>query len=471
MDLPEPVAVDPTLEKNSKERGMKTTTAQSPAPKAGAETLTRSLEYRDLLAYGLAYIAPVAPLATLGFVWNASAGLVALAYLLGALCMYFTAKSYAVMTEEVPNAGSVYGFARHCLGGLAGFVAGWLILLDYLLIPALVFLLMSVGMGTLIPEIPRAAWLVILISSAVGINWFGVTVTSRVNVFSVKAQILMVLTLMALCIYALYQGKGSGGLTLAPFYSAEGFSATHVFAGTSICVLSFLGFDAISTLAEEVKGGDRKVVGRAIMHVLLIAGAFFVLLTWVLGNLMIGLDVQDPATAIFELTADRIGPWASTALAWLLALIVGFTNALPMQIGVARVLFAMGRDRQLPHAFARLHKKHGTPHIALLFASAFSLIVAIVLRNDIDLMASFVNFGALSAFLLLHLSVLVHFAWRKRSKNYLAHWCVPILGIAVVLAVFSGMAATALFMGAMWLVLGLGYWRFLSARHRVELAV
>ena len=113
--------------------------------------LRRTLGYRDLMAYGLAYIAPVAPLSTFGFVWEASGGLIALAYLLGAICMYFTAKSYAVMTEVIPTAGSVYGFARISLGTLPGFVAGWLILLDYLLIPALIFLLMSVGMQQLVP--------------------------------------------------------------------------------------------------------------------------------------------------------------------------------------------------------------------------------------------------------------------------------------------------------------------------------
>jgi len=442
--------------------------AQTVASGAG---LRRSLDYKDLVAYGLAYIAPVAPLATLGFVWGASGGLVALAYLLGAICMYFTAKSYAVMTEEVPNAGSVYGFARFSLGPLLGFIAGWLILLDYLLIPALIFLLMSVGMGTLMPQIDRATWLVVLVLSAICINWFGVTVTSRVNKYSVRAQFAMMFALLALALYALYNGQGTGGLTSKPFYAPAAFSPAQIFSATSICILSFLGFDAISTLAEEVKTDDRRIVGKAIIHVLLISGSFFVLSTWVLGNLMDGMTMQDPATAIFELSASRIAPWVATALAWLMAIIVGFTNALPMQVGVARVLFAMGRDHQLPTAFAKLHPKHNTPHVAMLFASLLSLTVALIMRNDIDLLASFVNFGALSAFLLLHVSVLVHMAWRKRSKHYFAHWIVPILGIIVVTAVFTGMHTTALGVGGVWLVLGIAYGLYLRAKHRVELAV
>ncbi|MCP1572696.1 APC family permease [Herbaspirillum rubrisubalbicans] len=432
--------------------------------------LTRSLEYRDLLAYGLAYIAPVAPLSTLGFVWAASGGLIALAYLLGAICMYFTAKSYAVMTEVVPSAGSVYGIARYCLGGFPGFLAGWLVLLDYLLIPSLIFLLMSVGMGTLMPQIDRATWIIILVSIALLINWFGVTVTSRVNMLSVAAQFIIVLGLLILGLHALLKGHG-GGLDLQPFYSSELFSLGKVFSATSICILSYLGFDAISTLSEEVKSDDRKLIGRAIVNVLLISGVLCVLITWILGCLMRDVRVDDPAAAIFSLTAQHFGPIYAIALAWLLALTVGFTNALPMQIGVARVLFAMGRDRQLPAMFATLHKTHRTPYIAMLFSTVLSLVIALLMRNDIDGLASFVNFGALSAFLFLHVSVLVHMGWKQRSKQIFAHWCVPIAGIAVVLMVFTGMAPIALKLGAAWLVVGVVYGLFLRARHRVELAV
>jgi amino acid transporter len=354
---------------------------------------------------------------------------------------------------------------------LPGFLAGWLILLDYLLIPSLIFLLMSVGMGTLIPQIDRAAWLIILVTTAVTINWFGVTVTSRVNMFSVKAQFCIVFAILVFGVYTLYSNKEFGGLTLKPFYASGSFSVNKVFTATSICVLSFLGFDAISTLAEEVKGDNRKVVGKAIVSVLLISGAFFVLTAWILGNLMPGLDIKDPATAIFDLTTIRFGAWFSVALAWSLTFIVSFTNALPMQIGVARVLFAMGRDRQLPAVLATLHKKHGTPYVAMLFSSILSLGVALIMRNDIDVLASFVNFGALSAFLLLHLSVLVQMVWRKRSKRYFAHWCVPVFGIAVVLAVFSGMAPAALKVGFIWLAIGVAYGLFLRSRRRAELAV
>ena len=163
-------------------------------------SLKRTLRYPDLIVYGLAYIAPITPLSTLGFVWEASNGLIALAYVLGGICMYFTARSYATMTETVPTAGSVYGFARHSLGPFPGFIAGWLILLDYLLIPSFVYVLIAVALGTLVPGVDRSVWIVLMASVTLGINWFGVTVTSRANMIAVAIQIVVMLGFMALCV-------------------------------------------------------------------------------------------------------------------------------------------------------------------------------------------------------------------------------------------------------------------------------
>jgi len=413
------------------------------APSSGAVGLKRSLSYWDLVLYGLAYIAPFAPLSTLGFVWNESNGLIVLAYVLGGVCMYFTAQSYATMTEMLPTAGSVYGFARHCLGAYPGFIAGWMILLDYLLIPAFVYVLIAVALETLLPGIDRGVWIVSLVAVTTAVNWFGITVTSRANFASVALQVIILLGFMLLGVIALYAGKGHGGLTLKPLFDAATFNAGRIFSATSICIMSFLGFDAVSTLAEEVRGGDRRVVGRAIIAVLVLSATFFVALTWILGDLLPGIRIKDPAAAVYELAAWATGPWTAVVLAWAYALIVGLSNALPMQVGVARVVFAMGRDRQLPSILARIHPRYHTPYVGMLVTAAISLGVALVMKNQLDDLASIVNFGALSGFLLLHISVLARFAVKLRSRTWIAHWAVPICGIIVVLAVFSGMSSLA----------------------------
>ncbi len=431
--------------------------------------LKRTLGYWDLIVYGLAYIAPIAPLSTLGFVYDASHGLIALAYVLGAICMYFTAQNYALMSESVPSAGSVYGFARFALGRFAGFLAGWMILLDYLLIPALVYVLIGVALGVLVPSVDRAVWIVLMVAFTLGVNWFGVKVTTRANFIAVGFQVLLLVLLLVLGVFALLRGQGSGGLTFAPFYDPKTFEIGAIFAATSICVNSFLGFDAISTLSEEVRGGDKRLVGRAILGVLLISGTFFVVVAWVLGNLMRGLTIHDPSAAAYEMTGLTIGAWASVALAWGYATLIGFSNALPMQVGVARVLFAMGRDKQLPTVLARVHPKYHTPYVGMLVTAVISLVVAIAMRNQLDDLATTVNFGALSGFLLLHISVLVRFGIRERSRRWFAHWLSPILGILVVLGVFSGMAGLAIRLGFAWLAVGLVWGVVLHRLQRDEI--
>ncbi len=434
-------------------------------------TLRRTLSYYDLLIYGLAYVAPTAPITTLGFVWQESHGLIVLAYLLGGVCMFFTAKSYALMTESVPSAGSVYGFARHALGPFWGFLAGWMILLDYLLIPSYIYVMMAVALGTLVPQVDRGIWILALGGVTLGINWFGLRVTSKVNLFSVSAQLAIVLLLIVCAGIALHAGKGAGGLTMHPLYAPGSFHLGGIFAATSICVMSFLGFDAVSTLSEEVASDDRRIVGRAIIGVLVLSAILFSVMAWVLGDLMAGFVMRDPAAAIFDLSGAAIGGWMAILLAWSNATLVGFTNALPMQVGVARVLFAMGRDRQLPAVLSRVHPIHGTPYVGMIVTTVLSIGVALAMRNQMDQLVSVVNFGALSGFLLLHCSVIALFGLKRGSGRRFAYLVSPIAGIVVVALVLSGMSTLAKLLGAAWLIAGLLYGAFLAHRRRTELTI
>jgi amino acid transporter len=435
------------------------------------QSLRRTLTYYDLVIYGIAYVCPFGIFQSLGFVWQASDGLIVLAYVLATICMYFTAKSYALMTEAVPSAGSIYGYARHALGPFAGFIGGWMILLDYLLIPAYVYVFMAVALGTLMPQVDRAFWIVTLGVATLAINWFGVKVTSRVNLISVAIQLAVIALLLTLGVAALYHGKGNGALTLRPLYAPDLYHLKSIFTATSICVMSYLGFDAISTLSEEVKSDDKRIVGRAILSVLLIAAGILAVISWVFGDLMSGFSIKDPAAATYEVVAWAMGPAASALTAWVMATVVGVTNALPMQVGVARVMYAMGRDRQLPAVLAKIHPKHGTPYVGMVATTAISITVALVMRYQMDELVSIVNFGALSGFLLLHVSVIAQFWVKGRSGRWFVHLAVPVAGIIVVLAVLSGMSPLAMILGVAWLIVGTVYGGILTSRRRAELAI
>jgi amino acid transporter len=433
--------------------------------------LRRTLSLFDLVIYGAAYVTPFGVLQSLGFVWQESRGLMVLAYVLGTICMYFTAKSYAVMSETVANAGSVYGFARHALGPFMGFVAGWMILLDYLLIPSYVYVVMAVALGSLMPNVDRAVWVLLVAGATLCVNWFGIKVSQRFNLFSVVVQFAILALLVILSLMALYHGKGDGGLTLRPLYAPGLFDAKSVFAATAICVMSFLGFDAISTLAEEVTSDDKRIVGRAILTVLFMSAALFAVLSWVLGDLMSGLTLKDPAAAAYEVADWAIGSWMSMLIAWAMATVVGIASALPMQVGVARVMYAMGRDRQLPAGLAKIHPKYGTPYVGMLVTAAISIMVALVMRNRLDDLTSVVNFGALTGFLLLHVSVIALFWVKMRSGRWVVHLVVPVAGIAVVLAVLTGMSSVAMILGLSWLGIGLVYGAVLRKRQRTDLTI
>lgn len=211
------------------------------------------------------------------------------------------------------------------------------------------------------------------------------------------------------------------------------------------------------------------MVGRAILGALAVTTVIFVLEMWIIGNLMPGIKVKDPAAAAFEMADWAIGAWFAAFMAWVIALVNGFSNPVPMQAGVARVLFAMGRDRQLPPVLARVHSKYGTPYVSMLVTSALSLVVALAMQDKIDELASIVNFGALVGFALLHLSVLSHFVLRNKSRKVFVHWVVPLLGLVVVFAVLSGMSGFALQIGLGWLAVGAAYGLVLRARDRDEI--
>jgi amino acid transporter len=284
-------------------------------------------------------------------------------------------------------------------------------------------------------------------------------------------QLAVIALLLTLGLAALYHGKGNGALTLRPLYAPDLYHLKSIFTATSICVMSYLGFDAISTLSEEVKSDDRRIVGRAILSVLLIAAAILAVIAWVFGDLMSGFSIKDPAAATYEVVAWAMGPAASALTAWVMATVVGVTNALPMQVGVARVMYAMGRDRQLPAVLAKIHPKHGTPYVGMIATTAISITVALVMRYQMDELVSIVNFGALSGFLLLHVSVIAQFWVKGRSGRWIVHLAVPVAGIIVVLAVLSGMSPLARILGVAWLIAGTVYGGILTSRRRAELAI
>ena len=424
------------------------------------QELKRSLSFSDLLVYGLVFMVPIAPFGIFGGVFQASGGMVALAYAVGMLAMAFTAASYAQMSRAFPMAGSVYTYAGRGIAQPVGFLAGWMILLDYVLVPGLLYLIASVAMNSILPSVPIWLWLVAFVVLNTVVNYLGIEFTARINKIMLIGELIVLAIFLIIGVIALASGEGRG-FDFSPVYNSDTFSLELIFGAVSIAVLSFLGFDGISTLAEENRDAARSL-GKSMIAALVLAGTLFIVQTWVAALL-----VPDPETLIAEGDAAGTafydaadvagGAWLATLTAVATAIAWGFANSLVAQAATSRLLFAMARDRQLPHVLAKVHPIRRVPVNATLAVAVISLALGIYMttREDgITLLSTLVNFGALTAFLLLHVSVVVHFIVRKKSRDYLRHLVVPVIGFAILVAVVINAQVAAQTLGFLWLGIG-----------------
>ncbi|MER7190265.1 APC family permease [Streptomyces flaveolus] len=435
------------------------------APGAGEEQeLRRSLGFRDLVVYGLLFIAPMAPVGVFGTLDAKSHGAVALVYVVATVAMAFTAFSYAQMVRVVPQAGSVFAYARAALGNGAGFIAGWMAMLDYVLIPAVAYLFSGIAMEALVPEVSRWVWTALAVVVTTALNLWGVRTAARVGFLVLALEIAVLLVFVVAAIVVLAR-DGAERDWLSPL-SGDGtqgaFALSAVVGAVSVAVLSYLGFDAIATFAEEVTGGSAKVA-RALLFCLALAGVLFVAQTYLVALLepvtsaRLAADPGRQGSAFYDAVDSSVGTWLHDLVAVSKAIGAAFA-ALAGQAAAGRLLFAMGRDRRLPGALSRTDA--GVPRVALLVAAVITLVAAVwaARRDDgLDHLVSVVDVGALTAFTLLHASVVGWFAVRRRGGpvSWWRHVLVPVLGAAITIAVIVEASATAQVVGAIWLAIGL----------------
>ncbi|SCZ08258.1 MULTISPECIES: APC family permease [unclassified Pseudomonas] len=421
------------------------------------QELKRGLSLTDLVVYGMIFMIPIAPFGVYGYVNAEAPGMVPLAYIIGMVAMLFTALSYGSMARAFPVAGSVYSYAQRGLNPHVGFIAGWLMLLDYLLIPPLLYVYAAMALNHLYPDIPKVGFILAFLVSATFVNLRGITFTARMNIIFLLAQLVVLGIFLFYAWNALHGGAGHGQLTLAPLYSPEHFNFALLMQAVSIAVLSFLGFDAISTLAEEIKGDPGRSVGKAALVTLLVMGAIFVVQTWIATDLAAGMGFKSADTAFYEIAELAAGSWLATLTAVATALAWGVAVAITSQAAVSRLLFGMARDGQLPKVLAKVHPKHNTPYMSIYLVAVLSLLICYLFINAVDTLTSLVNFGALSGFMLLHITVINHYWRRQRSGQLIRHLICPLVGFVIVAAIMYNMGVAAQKLGLIWIAAGVVY--------------
>lgn len=314
--------------------------------------LRRTLGFRDLVVYGLLFIAPMAPVGVFGTLDAKSDGAVALVYIAATVVMAFTAFSYAQMVRVAPLAGSVFAYARKGLGEGPGFIAGWMAMLDYLLIPAVAYLFSGIAMNSLVPEVSRWVWTALAVVLTTLLNLWGVRAAARVG-FAVLAMEIVVLLVFMVSAVVVLARDGAQRDWLSPLTGDSGFSTSAVLGAVSVAVLSYLGFDAIASFAEEVTGGSAKVA-RAVLFCLVLAGVLFVAQAYLAALLEpmtsaeLAADPVAQGSAFYDTVDSAVGTWLHDLVAVSKAIGAAFA-ALAGQAAAGRLLFAMARE----HAAAR----------------------------------------------------------------------------------------------------------------------
>lgn len=419
-------------------------------------TLKRTLKTNDLIIYGLIFMIPLAPAAMYGTFLKPAGGMVALCYLIGMVAMFFTGMSYQVMAKKYPLAGSVYLYVQKGVSPSLGFLTGWSILLDYLLLPATVVIIGSSFAHAMIPTVPAWIWSILFILFSTGINVVGVDLMSKCSWVLFILQVIVILAFVG-CILRLWI-NGTVSFTMISFYNPEQFNMSGILQATGIVILSYLGFDAISTLAEETVNPE-KSVGKAIILSIFVIGLIFIVITFFAGIAYPDYQKLNVDTAFIDIVSFVGGKWLTLLTSFTLIVSFGIATTQASQAAVSRVLFAMGRDGVIPKQLSYINKKYQTPAIAIIFVGI--VITPISLFCSLGLITTMVSFGALFGFILLNITVIRLFFVmdnkEKTSKNALQYLVCPTIGLIVTVWIFVNLGVNAHMVGFAWLGAGFLY--------------
>lgn len=337
------------------------TNVQAPAP-AAVPRLRRVLTLWDLIFYGIVLIQPTAPIPLFGVVQDRSHGHTVDTILLAMLAMMITAFSYGRMAALYPAAGSAYTYVGRGLNPQLGFLAGWAMFLDYLLQPILNAVWVAVAIHRLLPQVPYAVGALLFVGMVVWLNLIGIRATARANRVLLGFMFLVIGAFIVLAVRHLFHLEGWGGIfSTEPFYNPKTFSFPVIGAATSLAALTYIGFDGVTTLAEDVENPKRNV---------LLAAVLVCAFTGLFGGLEVYLGQRvwpdyrgfpNLETAFWDV-CRRVGGVALFGGMTAVTLLACFGSALTGTLGAARLLFGMGRDNVLPRKFfSYLHPKRNTP--------------------------------------------------------------------------------------------------------------
>jgi len=404
------------------------------------------------ILFGLALLLPLAPVPQYGIIQPISAGHMALAYLIAFIPMAFTALSFGAMGAEFPRAGSSYTFVSRSIHPYLGFVVGWTILLDYGLFPLFNYVTFSIYVCQLFPFLNYTAVILISIIVVFVINMLGIKSIASINNILTIFGFVAVFYFIFVGFHALAGGAGNGLSTLA-IYNPDTFSLSALFTGASVACISYLGFDAITTLAEDVKE-PKKTLPRATILTCLIMTIIFILMAFLAQNLFPSFNYTDPNAAFMD-AAQVAGGAVMSNLISIAMVACTFAFSIDMMASITRLLFGMGRDGVFPKKVFGYANKKGVPVYNIVIITIICLVFSWATLGDL---INVINFGGLFAFTFVNLSVIVHFFIRKKQRdgaNIAKYLILPAIGFLACALLWYSLPTK--WLGGSWLALGVVY--------------
>ncbi|MGB6482469.1 MAG: APC family permease [Candidatus Acidiferrales bacterium] len=417
--------------------------------------LRRTLGLWDLILYGIIIIQPVAPMPSFGVVSTAAHGHVVTAILIAMVAMLFTAISYGRMARAYPSAGSAFTYVGRELHPALGYITGWSMAMDYILNPLICTIWCSKAAQNFFPQMPYFLWAIFFVLLFTWLNLRGVETSARINAFLAAGMGIVIVIFVFEAVRYIYHLPYFGpGFFTHPFYDPQTFSSSALFRGTSIAVLTYIGFDGISTLSEEVKNPRRNV---------LLATVLVCLVTGVLASIEVYLaqlvwpasqPFPDVDTAFVHISG-RVGGIFLFGLVNLTLLVANIGSGMSSQLGAARLLYGMGRSNALPRSFfGAIEPKNHVPRNNVLLVSTLALAGAFAMSYTLG--AEMLNFGALIAFMGVNAAAFVRYYLREEKKRW-TNFAPPVLGFFICLFIWWHLGRPAKLAGGVWMLAGIVY--------------
>lgn len=417
--------------------------------------LRRALGLWDLILYGMIVIQPTAPMPVYGVMSQRAHGHAVTTVLIAMVAMLFTAISYGRMARAYPSAGSAFTYVGSEIHPALGYVTGWSMAMDYMLNPIVCTILCSKFALNFFPEIPYAVLVLLFITLFTGLNLFGIRTSARINETLAAGMGVVILIFLAAAVRYVFKTP-HGGLSFftRPFYDPQTFSVPAVLGGTSLAVLTYIGFDGISTLSEEAENPKRNILLATVL-VCLITGALASVEVYAAQLVWPGAQpFPDVDTAYVSVAGRAAGPWLFGLInVTLLVATVG--SGMGSQLGAARLLYGMGRGNAIPKSFfGAIEPKRRIPRNNVLFVGAFALLGTAFLT--FERAAELLNFGALLAFMGVNAASFTRYYLRESQKRW-SNFLVPVLGFLVCFLLWLNLSRPAKITGVIWMLAGIGY--------------